>query len=65
MAESNIDAVEELAPGIDLKSCDWYMPEIKEIAEPTRKLLEEYGGIPSNEVLSHVQKVVSMPILIH
>jgi hypothetical protein len=64
MAEPNLntDAVEELGQG---KSRNWYVSEIKEIAEPTRKLFEEYSGIPAGEVMPHIQKVVSMPIPIH
>jgi hypothetical protein len=42
------------------KKYPWFMEEVGEIAEPMRKLLEEYSGIPSDKVKSHVQEIVSI-----
>lgn len=39
------------------KKYPWFMEEVGEIAEPMRKLLEEYSGIPSDKVKSHVREI--------
>lgn len=38
---------------------NWYTPDIESISEEGRSLLEEYSGIPPDEVLPHVRAIVS------
>ena len=40
------------------KSVAWYSKEIKEDLTPAQKLLEEYSGIPSDQVVAHIVNVV-------
>jgi len=39
------------------KKYPWYIEEVEEIAKPMCKVLEEYSGIPSDKVKSHVQEI--------
>ena len=43
-----------------VKKESWFKEEVGEIPEPMRKVLEEYSGIPSDKVKSHVQEIVSI-----
>jgi len=43
--------------GLGDKKHPWYKEEVEEISEPMDKVLEEYGGIPSDKVKSHVQEI--------
>ena len=38
----------------------WYQEDLTEVNEPIRKLLESYSKVPSNEVVKHVNKIVSL-----
>lgn len=37
----------------------WYQEDLNEINEPMRNLLEKYSKVPSNEVVQHVNNIVS------
>lgn len=37
----------------------WYREDLKEINEPMRNLLEKYSKIPSEDVVKHVNTIVS------
>ena len=50
-------AADEAAKKIDF--CDsWYYHDIKHLPESTRQLFEDYSGIPSEQVLDHIQHMV-------
>ena len=38
---------------------NWYQHDLTEVNPPMRKLLETYSKVPSGEVVSHVNKIVS------
>ena len=40
------------------KQCVWYIKDPGEINKPIRGVLENYSGIPSRDIVSHVQTVV-------
>ena len=37
----------------------WYDPDLEDVNPEIRHLLENYSKIPSNEVVSHVNEIVS------
>lgn len=37
----------------------WYQEDLKDINEPMRNLLERYSKVPSEEVVKHVNSIVS------
>ena len=41
----------------------WYQDDVTEVNEPIRKLLETYSKIPSDEVVKHVNQIVSIQSL--
>lgn len=43
----------------------YYLPDPDDVPSEARKLLEEYSKIPSEEVLPHVLRVVSLPCIVH
>lgn len=47
------------------KGVHWYRTDLESVNEPARLLLEEYSGVPSNEVISHVLSTVSHRHLLH
>lgn len=53
-------------PGTDASQCQnlpWFQSKIGDSLTPAcRQLLEEYSGVKSSEVESHVYKIVSLPI---
>ena len=38
----------------------WYQEDLTEVNEPIRKLLESYSKVSSDEVVKHVNKIVSI-----
>lgn len=51
------DTSTEAAKKID--HCDsWYYHDVKELPAPTLQLFEEYSGVPSEQVIDHIQKMV-------
>lgn len=38
----------------------WYAPELSNISGAARKLLEEYSGVPPEQVVPHVLEVVGL-----
>ncbi|KAL1965928.1 hypothetical protein VTN77DRAFT_5061 [Rasamsonia byssochlamydoides] len=58
MAESESDLRNAVSNAdFDAKQLPWYLPELKEVSDDARRLLEEYSGIPSEKVVGHVQDV--------
>lgn len=43
------------------KKSDWYAPDISEVEEPAREILEKYSHIPPNEVVPSVLAIVRIP----
>lgn len=37
----------------------WYQEDVEHINEPMRRLLEEYSKIPSEDIVKHVNNIVS------
>ncbi|KAL8822949.1 MAG: hypothetical protein Q9191_006328, partial [Dirinaria sp. TL-2023a] len=51
---------------VKIYNCDsWYYHDIKHLPEPTRQLFEEYSGIPSEQVLDHIQHMRSRAFAIY
>ena len=38
----------------------WYHEELSEVNGPIRKLLEDYSKVPHDEVVKHVNRIVSI-----
>lgn len=64
MAKSEIDLRSMIANGLDPRTLSWYEDDLKEVAEPAKTLLEEYSKIPSDQVVKHVNGMVSLAVLI-
>jgi hypothetical protein len=60
MAKAEQDLKSILDGGFDPREFPWYEPELVEVSEPAKKILE--SRIPREEVLEHVKKVVSSPL---
>jgi hypothetical protein len=51
--------------GFDPQKFPWYEPELIEVPEPAKSLLEKYSKIPPGQEVEHVKKVVSpFPFLV-
>lgn len=61
MAKAEQDLKSILDGGFDPRDFPWYEPELVEVSEPAKKILE--SRIPREEVLEHVKKVVSSPLV--
>ncbi|KAJ5617692.1 hypothetical protein N7537_002806 [Penicillium hordei] len=59
MAKAESDLKSILDGGFDPHKFAWYEPELIEVPEPAKSLLEKYSKIPSEQVVDHVKKVVS------
>lgn len=59
MAKAESDLKSILDGGFDPHKFAWYEPELIEVPEPAKTLLEKYSKIPSEQVVDHVKKVVS------
>jgi hypothetical protein len=57
MAKAEQDLKTILDGGFDPREFPWYEPELAEVPEPAKKILE--SRIAREEVLEHVKKVVS------
>lgn len=64
MAKSETDLRSMLANGLDPKTLSWYEEDMKEVPGPAKTLLEEYSKIPSDQVVRHVNSMVSLALLI-
>lgn len=47
------------------KTVSWYQAELEDVNPQARSVLETYCKIPSDEVVPHVLKIVSIPCLLH
>lgn len=65
MAKSETDLRSMLANGLDPKQLAWYEDDLEEIAEPAKTLLEKYSKIPSDQIVKHVNDMVSTTAMIH
>jgi hypothetical protein len=60
MAKAETDLRSMLANGLDPKTLSWYESDLQEIPEPAKTLLEKYSKIPSDQVVHHVNNMVSI-----
>ena len=61
MAEPEIGSSALLSEISDQHKLPWYEPRLTEVGPEARELLENYSNIPSDEVVQHVNSVVSDP----
>jgi len=59
MAKAESDLKSILDGGFDPHKFPWYEPDLVEVPEPAKTLLERYSKIPPEQVVEHVKKVVS------
>lgn len=59
MARSETNLRSMIANGSDPKSLPWYESDLEEVPEPAKTLLAEYSKIPSDQVVHHVNSMVS------
>lgn len=59
MAKAESDLRSILDGGFDPQQFPWYEPELIEVPEPAKSLLEKYSKIPPGHEVEHVKKVVS------
>lgn len=59
MAKSETDLRSMIANGLDSKSLAWYESDLQEVPEPAKTLLEKYSKIPSDQLVQHVNSMVS------
>lgn len=59
MAKAESDLRSILDGGFDPHKFAWYEPELIEVPEPAKSLLEKYSKIPPGHEVEHVKKVVS------
>lgn len=59
MAKAESDLRSILDGGFDPREFPWYEPELTEIPEPAKTLLENYSKIQPGQEVEHVKKVVS------
>lgn len=59
MAKAESDLRSILDGGFDAQKFPWYEPELNEVPEPAKSLLEKYSKIPPGQEVEHVKKVVS------
>lgn len=45
------------------RSVPWYNEHLEKLSDGTRELLENYSGIPKDQVLPHIYKVVCQHFL--
>jgi hypothetical protein len=55
-AESELRSI--LDGGFDREKFPWYLPDLEEVPEPAKTLLEKYSKISPGEVVQHVKTVV-------
>lgn len=58
---STIASVEELQSRS--RNVNWYKPKLEEVPQAFREVLEQYSGIPPDQVQSHVFDVVRIALL--
>lgn len=61
MAEPGTGSSALLSEISDPHKLPWYEPRLTEVEPEARELLENYSNIPSDEVVQHVNSVVSGP----
>lgn len=59
MAKAESDLLAMLSKGMDPHLLPWYEPDLYEVSEPARTILENYSQISPGQVVEHVKKVVS------
>lgn len=60
MAKAESDLRSMLSNGMDPHELPWYEPDLREVSEPAKTILEKYSKIPSEEVIHHVKSLVSI-----
>ncbi|KAJ5156725.1 hypothetical protein N7492_009528 [Penicillium capsulatum] len=60
-AESDLQAM--LSIGMDPHQLPWYEPDLPEVPEPAKTILERYSRIPSDRVVGHVKNVFPYPCI--
>jgi hypothetical protein len=54
-------ATETFIFGSKDKTVDWFAKTAPDLHPAARELLEQYAGIPEDQVIKHVQEIVSSP----
>ena len=54
------DTVTEARPKVEF-SDSWYYHDITHLPEPTLHLFEKYSGVPSEQIIDHIQGLVRTP----
>lgn len=60
MARAETDLRSMIANGFDPKTLDWYESDLEEVPEPAKTLLEKYSHISPDQVVRHVNGMVSL-----
>jgi hypothetical protein len=47
------------------KNVGWFQPELEDVNPQARTILETYCKLPSDEVVPHVLRIVSLASLLH
>ncbi|KAJ5448036.1 hypothetical protein N7445_002857 [Penicillium cf. griseofulvum] len=63
MAKAESDLRSILDGGFDPQKFPWYEPELLEVPEPAKTLLEKYSKIPPGHEVEHVKKVFPYPCI--
>ncbi|KAJ6104454.1 hypothetical protein N7523_010774 [Penicillium sp. IBT 18751x] len=63
MAKSETDLRSMIADGVDSRTLAWYEPDLEEVPEPAKTLLEKYSRIPSDQVVQHVNGMFPYPCI--
>ena len=58
MNDQSSTIVSQAPMGTRSKDSPWYDKEIEELQPAARELLEKYAGVPSQDVLPHIYKLV-------
>lgn len=58
MAKAESELRSLLDGGYDREKLPWYAPDLEEVPEPAKTLLEKYSKIPPGELLQHVKTIV-------
>lgn len=62
MAKAESDLRSMLSNGMDPHELPWYEPDLEEVSEPAKTILEKYSQIPPEEVIHHVKSLVSISL---
>ena len=61
MAARDAIAAADRSRGGDSRERSWYAPDVDDVNEPFRRLLEEYAGIDGKGVVGRVNEIVGCP----